>query len=152
MRHAFRRAAIPLAAYYAVTLAFPFANGAAGPAFFRHAAVVLMVPLVLILLLWAVRALPTVYGIRYGDRQDHHHPSRRSAQEGEDPGRFRRRSNLSAFVKHAVDVAIQDAAGWRAMLDEALEETGGPLTDKERAWVDSLLHRAPKKRARRKAA
>jgi hypothetical protein len=49
-------------------------------------------------------------------------------------------------------VAIQDAAGWRAMLDEALEETGGPLTDKERAWVDSLLHRAPKKRARRKAA
>ncbi len=60
MRHAFRRAAIPLAAYYAVTLAFPFANGAAGPAFFRHAAVVLMVPLVLILLLWAVRALPTV--------------------------------------------------------------------------------------------
>ena len=60
--------------------------------------------------------------------------------------------NLSAFVKHAVDVAIQDAAGWRAMLDEALEETGGPLTDKERAWVDSLLHRAPKKRARRKAA
>jgi hypothetical protein len=31
--------------------------------------------------------------------------------------------NLSAFVKHAVDVAIQDAAGWRASLDEALEET-----------------------------
>jgi Arc/MetJ-type ribon-helix-helix transcriptional regulator len=62
--------------------------------------------------------------------------------------------NISAFVKHAVDVAIQDAAGWRATLDEALEQTGGPLTDKERAWVDSLLLKRPGKgrAGRRKAA
>ena len=25
------------------------------------------------------------------------------------------------------------------MLDEALEETGGPLTEEERAWVDGIL-------------
>ena len=47
--------------------------------------------------------------------------------------------SVSGFVKHAVGVALQDAAGWKQMLDEALEETGGPLTDQERAWVDSIL-------------
>ena len=47
--------------------------------------------------------------------------------------------SVSGFVKHAVTVALQDAAGWKQMLDEALEETGGPLTDEERAWVDGIL-------------
>jgi hypothetical protein len=43
---AFRRGALPLASYYAVTLALPFANGAAraGVAFVEHAVVVLLVP------------------------------------------------------------------------------------------------------------
>lgn len=43
---AFRRGALPLASYYAVTLALPVANGAAraGAAFFEHALVVLFVP------------------------------------------------------------------------------------------------------------
>ena len=43
---AFRRTALPLAAYYVVTLAVPFANGAArsGMAFVEHALVVLVVP------------------------------------------------------------------------------------------------------------
>jgi hypothetical protein len=49
---AFRRTALPLAAYYVVTLAIPFANGAArsGMAFVEHALVVLVVPPLLIAL------------------------------------------------------------------------------------------------------
>ena len=54
-------------------------------------------------------------------------------------------ANLSAFVKHAVGVALSDAAGWREMLKDALRETGGPLTKKERAWADAIL--APPRRA-----
>ena len=50
--------AVPLASYYAVTLALPLANGAArsGGAFARHALVVLVVPPMLIGLACAVRA------------------------------------------------------------------------------------------------
>jgi Arc/MetJ-type ribon-helix-helix transcriptional regulator len=48
-------------------------------------------------------------------------------------------ANVSAFVKHAVGVALFDAAGWRELLDEALQQTGGPLTKKERAWADAIL-------------
>lgn len=55
---AFRRAALPLAAYYAVTLAVPLANGAArSGAFVQHALAVLVVPLVAIMLAGAVHAL-----------------------------------------------------------------------------------------------
>jgi Arc/MetJ-type ribon-helix-helix transcriptional regulator len=50
-----------------------------------------------------------------------------------------RAPSISAFAKHAVAVALQDAAGWREMLDDALQQTGGPLTDQERAWADSIL-------------
>ena len=59
-------------------------------------------------------------------------------------------TSTSAFVKHAVSVALSDAAGWREMLDDALTQTGGPLSDKERAWADGIL--APKKRARKRKA
>lgn len=48
-------------------------------------------------------------------------------------------ASISAFVKHAVRVALHDAAGWREMLADALRQTGGPLTEEERAWADSLL-------------
>jgi Arc/MetJ-type ribon-helix-helix transcriptional regulator len=54
--------------------------------------------------------------------------------------------SVSAFVKHSVDVALFDAAGWRAMLNDALQQTGGPLTDEERKWADSILQ-PPKRRA-----
>jgi Arc/MetJ-type ribon-helix-helix transcriptional regulator len=50
-----------------------------------------------------------------------------------------RATNVSAFVQHAVGVALHDAAGWREMLEDALRQTGGPLTRKERVWADSLL-------------
>ena len=52
--------------------------------------------------------------------------------------------NISAFVKHAVRIALCDAAGWRDMLEGALQQTGGPLTKKERAWADALL--SPRRR------
>ena len=59
---AFRRAAPPLAWYYAVTLALPLANGAAqaGAAFVEHALVVLVVPPVLVLLACVVREIAHV--------------------------------------------------------------------------------------------
>lgn len=47
--------------------------------------------------------------------------------------------NVSQFVKHAVDVSLADVAGWGAMLKAALDETGGPVTEKERAWADAIL-------------
>lgn len=55
---AFRRTALPLACYYAVTLALPLANGAAnaGSAFVAHALVVLVMPPVIIGLACAVHA------------------------------------------------------------------------------------------------
>lgn len=48
-------------------------------------------------------------------------------------------SSVSGFVQHAVAVSLDDVAGWGAMLAEALEETGGPLTDSERIWADGIL-------------
>ena len=51
----------------------------------------------------------------------------------------RKAASVSAFVKHAVGVALFDAAGWKEMLKDALQQTGGPLTKKERAWADAIL-------------
>jgi Arc/MetJ-type ribon-helix-helix transcriptional regulator len=56
-------------------------------------------------------------------------------------------SSVSGFVQHAVGVALDDVAGWGAQLAEALRETGGPLSDDERAWADQIL-RAGKRRKR----
>ena len=50
-----------------------------------------------------------------------------------------RAANTSAFVKHAVSVALSDVAGWKEMLGEALEQTGGSLSHNERAWADAIL-------------
>jgi hypothetical protein len=56
---AFRRTAVPLAAYYAITLGLPLANGAArsGGAFVDHALVVLVVPPAIIMVASACIAL-----------------------------------------------------------------------------------------------
>jgi Arc/MetJ-type ribon-helix-helix transcriptional regulator len=63
-------------------------------------------------------------------------------------------TSVSAFVKHAVGIALFDAAGWREMLRDALQETGGPLTAKDRAWADGILSPRPRKSGakKRKAA
>ena len=47
--------------------------------------------------------------------------------------------SVSGFVQHAVSVALDDVAGWGAMLAQALSETGGPLSADERAWADTTL-------------
>ena len=59
-------------------------------------------------------------------------------------------SSISGFVRHAVGVALHDAAGWKEMLERALEESGGSLTNKERAWAGALLSAKPRKRGTRR--
>jgi len=59
-------------------------------------------------------------------------------------------ANVSAFVQHAVRVALHDAAGWKEMLEEALRQTGGPLTRREREWADALLSPREQKRRAKK--
>lgn len=56
LQRAFRRVALPLGWYYAITLALPIANGAAqsGIVFVEHALIVLVLPPLLIALVWAV--------------------------------------------------------------------------------------------------
>lgn len=49
--------------------------------------------------------------------------------------------SVSGFVQHAVAVALDDVAGWGALLADGLRQTGGPLSDDERAWADDILER-----------
>lgn len=51
--------------------------------------------------------------------------------------------SVSGFVQHAVKVALDDVAGWGALLAEALRETGGALSEEERAWADGILGTSP---------
>jgi Arc/MetJ-type ribon-helix-helix transcriptional regulator len=60
--------------------------------------------------------------------------------------------SLSGFIQHAVGIALGDVTGWRDLLGQALERTGGPLTKKERAWADGILKARPGSRRRRSAA
>ena len=48
-------------------------------------------------------------------------------------------ASVSGFVQHAVDVALDDVAGWGSLLAEALRETGGALSEEERAWAEGIL-------------
>ena len=48
-------------------------------------------------------------------------------------------SSVSGFVQHAVSTALDDVAGWGALLAEALRDTGGLLSAEERAWADGVL-------------
>jgi Arc/MetJ-type ribon-helix-helix transcriptional regulator len=60
-------------------------------------------------------------------------------------------TSVSGFVRKAVEVALNDAAGWSRMLDEALVASGGPMTDDERAWADGVLgHERSKAKKRRR--
>jgi len=56
-----------------------------------------------------------------------------------------RAANVSGYVRHAVAVALDDVAGWGAVLAKALAETGGDLTAEERQWADQILGVTPKK-------
>lgn len=50
-----------------------------------------------------------------------------------------RAASVSGFVQHAVAVALDDVAGWGAMLAQALAETGGEMSPDEKAWADTAL-------------
>ncbi|HET6873755.1 MAG TPA: hypothetical protein VFH70_03200 [Acidimicrobiales bacterium] len=52
-------------------------------------------------------------------------------------------ASISGFVQRAVGTALDDVAGWGALLAEALRKTGGPLSAEERAWADEALGAAP---------
>ena len=61
-------------------------------------------------------------------------------------------ASTSAFVRHAVSIALADAAGWSEMLNDALLQTGGPLTKKERDWADAILtSHSPRRRKKGEA-
>lgn len=47
--------------------------------------------------------------------------------------------SVSGFVQHAVGVALDDVAGWGAMLADALGDSGGELSREERRWADEVL-------------
>ena len=48
-------------------------------------------------------------------------------------------SSVSGFVQHAVGIALDDVAGWGAMLADALTDTGGEMSRQERVWADGVL-------------
>ena len=61
----------------------------------------------------------------------------------------RKATSISSFVRHAVAVALDDVAGWGAMLRESLQQTGGGLTQAEREWADGILGDPPRPRNQR---
>lgn len=54
--------------------------------------------------------------------------------------------SMSGFVQRAVEMALEEDLEWAAMLAEALEATGGPLTPEEIAWADEVLGVTPKQK------
>jgi len=52
-------------------------------------------------------------------------------------------ASVSGFVQHAVGIALDDVAGWRASLADALQVSGGDLTAAEEAWADGVLANTP---------
>lgn len=83
----------------------------------------------------------TVHGMVYGmaitkititlpDRQLEEIRKRVAAQDS---------PSVSGFIQQAVQKSLQNAAEFRAMVEEALKETGGPLKPKERAWARKML-------------
>ncbi|HVX17876.1 MAG TPA: hypothetical protein VHA73_07570 [Acidimicrobiales bacterium] len=59
-------------------------------------------------------------------------------------------ASVSGYVQGAVATSLDDVAGWGAMLAEALRDTGGALTDDERAWADGILDPGPQTKPRRR--
>ena len=51
----------------------------------------------------------------------------------------REATSVSGFVQRAVQKSLENEAEFRAMIDEGLAATGGPLTARERAWARKML-------------
>jgi len=56
-------------------------------------------------------------------------------------------ASVSGFIQQAVQKSLDNAAEFRAIVDQALNATGGPLTPKERAWARRML--SPRRRGAR---
>ena len=72
-----------------------------------------------------LKEMPVWYGFRYADNRDHA-PARAGGKDSR-TRRCRTGVSVSAFVKHAVGVALFNAAGWKVLLGDALQQTGGHL-------------------------
>ena len=64
----------------------------------------------------------------------------------------RQAPSISGLIQHAVQKSLDNAAAYNAMLDQALLETGGPLTANERAWARKMLSPQKKGAKARRAA
>lgn len=51
--------------------------------------------------------------------------------------------SVSAFIERSVANQLQIDAELGALLDSALDGTGGPVTDEERSWADRVLGLKP---------
>lgn len=51
--------------------------------------------------------------------------------------------SVSGFVQHAVQMSLDDVAGWGVLLSQALADTGGAMSDQERQWADQVLGGSP---------
>ena len=60
--------------------------------------------------------------------------------------------SVSGFIQRAVQKSLDNAAEFRAMVENALKETGGPLKPKERAWARKMLSSRKRRTGPRKAA
>lgn len=60
--------------------------------------------------------------------------------------------SVSGFIQQAVQKSLDNAAEFRAIVDEALKKTGGPIKPKERAWARKMLAARRRGTKPRKAA
>jgi Arc/MetJ-type ribon-helix-helix transcriptional regulator len=60
--------------------------------------------------------------------------------------------SVSGFIQQAVQRSLENAAEFRAMVEQALKETGGPLKPRERAWARKMLSARKRRTKPRKAA
>ena len=50
----------------------------------------------------------------------------------------REAASISGFIQRAVQKSLENEAEFRAMIDQGLAATGGPLTAGERAWARKI--------------
>jgi hypothetical protein len=51
--------------------------------------------------------------------------------------------SVSAYIEKAIESRLRYKAEFLQMMDDALEETGGPATAEERAWAERALGMRP---------
>ena len=47
--------------------------------------------------------------------------------------------SVSGFIQQAVQKSLDNAAEFRALVEQVLKQTGGPLKPKERVWARKML-------------